>query len=115
MEMQKHTIVVTGNEYLWLFGSVDEYSFAAKVYDEASVHAIDGGRVAKLGLYADECEVVNYERGWDKYPSDTDLEDTMEALLRFLASVPKWKHWREIQRNQPYIVELPKRKKEVIE
>ena len=105
---------MTGNEFLWLFGQVDGYAFAAKVYDDSSTFGIDNGRVSKLGLYQGDREVVDYERGWCKYPGDTDLEDTMEALLLFLAKVPLWEHWSEIRRNVPHIIELKERKRTVI-
>ena len=107
--MKEHKIVISGCESLWLLGSVDEYSFAAKVYDVDSIFGIDNGRVCKLSLSNGDEEVVNYDRGWDLYPSNTDLEDTMEALLRFLANIPEWENWYRIQRNKPYTISLPVR------
>lgn len=45
----------------WVEGYADNTFFQAKLYDEPSVHGIDGGRVSKLYI----TDGVNYDRGWE--------------------------------------------------
>ena len=43
-----------------------------KAYDEGSEYGINGGRISKLTIKIDGETVVNYDRGWDIKPDETD-------------------------------------------
>lgn len=56
----------------------------AKVYDEGSEYGINGGKISKLTIKIDGVTVVNYDRGWDVKPDESD-EATMIAYSICLA------------------------------
>ena len=82
---------------LWMRGRIlteyGDYEFTAKVYDEGSGYGINNGRVSKLELKDFEGNiVVNYDRGWDIYPSDNGFVlDVLEGVVGFLEEAPKIK------------------------
>ena len=43
-----------------------------KAYDEGSVYGIDEGRISKLRITIDGETVVNYDRGWDIEPDESN-------------------------------------------
>jgi hypothetical protein len=52
----------------WVWGSIDDYTFEAKIFATGSGFGIDGGRISKLCVKKDGKYVVNYDRGWDVHP-----------------------------------------------
>ena len=87
-----YTIQVFHQTGFWVLGTINEFSFEAKVYDTGSNFGIDNGRVSKLTISSEHSsrEVVGYERGWETYPETRELEDMMEALLRFCEGLPPY-------------------------
>lgn len=80
----------------WVEGIVDsgEYSFISKLYDEESTYGINDGRVSKLAISKgakwtgfDNC-VVNYDRGWDIEPTDTEVSSVFDRVVGFLEDAP---------------------------
>ena len=74
---------------VWVSGSVGGYAYEASVYDEPSRFGINEGRVSKLWVWtADrQDELLAYDRGWDKEPSEAHRE-LYEALLNHLETLP---------------------------
>lgn len=70
---------------MWKEGSIKVNSsifhYTMKQFDEGSKWGIDGGRISKLNIKRGGVEVVNYDRGWDKKPSDPDAQLAMEIIL----------------------------------
>jgi hypothetical protein len=78
----------------WVSGIVNngEYTFSSKLFDEGSVHGIDGGRVSKLTIREGtgwNNVIVNYDRGWDVEPEDEYEREIYESVLIFLENAPK--------------------------
>ena len=46
--------------------------YNVKSYDEGSEFGINGGRISKLWIKIDNKVVVNYDRGWDVKPDESD-------------------------------------------
>jgi len=72
----------------WLEGKIDGFLFQAKVYDIGSQYGIDNGRVSKLTIWAADRHpgdaIINYDRGWDKSPSEGWQQELLQALLAYL-------------------------------
>jgi hypothetical protein len=70
---------------MWSEGSMKVYNsifhYWVKHFDEGSQYGIDGGRISKLMLKRDGKVVVNYDRGWDVEPSDTDAALAKDILV----------------------------------
>ena len=95
--MAEYKITVKHAYVNWMIGHIDDFEFEAKVYDEGSQFGIDNGRVSKLGVYRDNPrgEVISYDRGWDTYPATPELEDLLDALLRFFKFLPAMDIWKQ--------------------
>lgn len=95
--MAEYTITVRHVHINWIIGCIDDFDFEAKVYDEGSQFGIDGGRVSKLGVYQAEPkgELIGYDRGWETYPATPELENLLEALLKFCDSLPAQNSWQK--------------------
>ena len=57
------------------------FHYWIKQWDVGSKYGIDGGRISKLTIKRGGVEVVNYDRGWDKKPSDPDTQLALEIIL----------------------------------
>lgn len=70
---------------MWKEGSIrvngSIFHYWIKQWDEGSKFGIEGGRISKLTIKRDGVAVVNYDRGWDKKPSDPDVQLAMEIIL----------------------------------
>lgn len=99
--MVDHIISVHTEDGIWLLGTVDDYSFWAKVCDEASGFGIDCGRVVKLHICSknNSGEIAAFERGWDKYPTSRHKGLT-QAVIRFCESLPEQDVWRHSFRHE---------------
>ena len=67
----------------WTCGSIGEFGFEIKHYQNPSRYGIDGGRISKLYLYwkgTYGC-VAHYERGWDKVPHFRAAQDAIDTLV----------------------------------
>lgn len=66
------------------------YKVTAKLFDEESVFGIDNGRISKLTVRSekDDEEIINYDRGWDKYPRDQKLLSMLKRLIKELNELP---------------------------
>ena len=92
--MIDHTVTAYTKDGIWLFGTVDEYPYQAKVCDEPSGFGIDYGRVIKLHAFKGRGqEIFAFERGWDKYPRGA-YKGLCQALVRFCESLPVQDIWR---------------------
>jgi hypothetical protein len=76
----------------WINGTIGEYNFTAKHFDEVSDFGINGGRVSKLevwkGKYNFNNVLFNYDRGWDQEPETDELKNVLAELLKHLESLP---------------------------
>ena len=70
---------------MWKEGTLEigasVFTYCIKVYGEGSDYGIDEGRISKLMLKCDGKVVVNYDRGWDVEPSDTDAALAKDILI----------------------------------
>lgn len=59
------------------------YTFMAKISDEPSEFGIDEGKVFKLSIVrkGEDEEIVVYDRGWEVYPEDNDVEEVIDVVL----------------------------------
>lgn len=74
----------------WRSGTVEAggelFDYKAKVYDEGSVHGIDGGRVSKLIVKGHSSDtwsrpLLSYDRGWDVEPRDSVAREALGAII----------------------------------
>lgn len=82
----------------WVSGSVGEYTFEAKLFDDPSSFGINHGRISKLSIYNDQSRqekkdflaacIVNYDRGWDIKPSKAH-KAYYAAVMALLESTPR--------------------------
>lgn len=82
----------------WVKGTVGQYNFEAKLFDEGSAFGIKKGRVSKLAIWDDKVRfakqdffaacVVNYDRGWDIKPSKEN-EPFFNSVMELLENAPK--------------------------
>lgn len=82
------------NSTNWIKGTIGDYKFIAKHFDEGSFYGINTGRVSKLEIW--KCEqynfnnvLVNYDRGWDIEPETDELKEVLNELLNYLEALPK--------------------------
>lgn len=77
----------------WVEGTVEEYIFQAKFYDEPSIYGINSGRVSKLTIWPKETNwttnILNYDRGWDHEPETVHDKEIFKKVLGFLENSPK--------------------------
>lgn len=86
------------NADAWVDGTVGQYRFQAKLFDEGSTFGINNGRVSKLAIWDEEIRqekqnffagcIVNYDRGWDIKPKKT-LKPFYDAVMSLLETAPK--------------------------
>ena len=80
-------------EDYWIHGTVGDFKFEAKMFDEGSVYGIDHGRVSKLwmvrALPNNGREIVSYERGWDVRPKSPEAKAAFSELMGKLKNLPK--------------------------
>ena len=93
--MGKHSIVITKIIRNWVIGEIDGMQFEAKVYDIPSEFGIDDGKVCKLSVCRDKDngEIIAYERGWEKYPTDK-YEYLLDAILEYCKQLPPANEWQ---------------------
>ena len=70
---------------LWKRGTVDGFTYEAKVYDEGSEFGIDGGRISKLTVYTGCGVGANYDRGWDMEPLDVMSRTAVKKICEMYA------------------------------
>ena len=66
---------------MWTTGRLNGYNYQIKHFSEGSVFGIDEGKISKLHISKDGRTVVNYERGWDIEPVDSEARAVYETLL----------------------------------
>lgn len=51
---------------------MDGFDYWIKRYEQGSVYGIAGGRISKLTIrkHGQDCDLCNYDRGWDMEPAD---------------------------------------------
>lgn len=81
----KGGVKITGNvDDYWQTGTVGDYKFEAKVYDEGSDYGIDAGRISKLQVKdKDNKTVAAYDRGWDVKPTDARAEKAVYDIKQY--------------------------------
>lgn len=57
----------------WCKVRIDGLRCVAKVFDEASVYGINGGRISKLSIKDGDREVYNFDRGLDFCKIDSSV------------------------------------------
>lgn len=62
-------------------GEYATYKYWIKYFDEPSEYGIDGGRISKLEITADDMVVCNYDRGWDIKPTTLHAKNALAILL----------------------------------
>jgi len=82
----------------WVSGTIGEWTFSSKLFDEPSTFGINDGRVSKLSIYNDKLRlekqdffasaIVNYDRGWDIEPKEEHLP-VFNAVMELLENAPK--------------------------
>jgi hypothetical protein len=82
----------------WVSGTVGEYTFEAKLFDDPSTYGINNGRISKLSIYNDQKRIenrdffaaciVNYDRGWDIKPTK-ESRPYYKAVLKLLELTPR--------------------------
>lgn len=82
----------------WVSGTVGDYTFEAKLFDDPSTYGINNGRVSKLSIYSEKKRIetgnffaaciVNYDRGWDIKPSKEN-RPYFKAVMRLLELTPR--------------------------
>lgn len=69
----------------WVKGhGSNKVTFSARVFDKGSVYGIDNGRVSKLFICKDNKIIVNYDRGWDVKPENTEHQAIYKAVMNKL-------------------------------
>lgn len=90
-----HFIAAKAKESGWIDGKIDEFRFQAKVFDVGSKFGINSGRVSKLAIWDQQRHsVTNYDRGWDVKPNNAEQKDILQALLKYLETLPTWENLR---------------------
>lgn len=82
----------------WVEGTVAEFRFQSKLFDEGSSHGINNGRVSKLGIWNEKISqekgdffagcIVNYDRGWDIKPTNEN-KIYFDVVMELLENSPK--------------------------
>lgn len=102
--MEDHIISAYTKDGIWLVGTVDEYSFQAKVCDTGSDSGIGHGRVIKLHAYKSRKQkIFAYERGWSMYPANAH-KDLCRAVIGFCESLPAQDIWRKTFREERWFL-----------
>lgn len=82
----------------WVKGTVGDYTFEAKLFDNGSTYGINNGRISKLSIYNDgervakrnffAAYIVNYDRGWDIKPTK-EAKPYFKAVIELLEATPR--------------------------
>lgn len=75
MEISKRT------KHGWVIGKVENVTFEAVVYDEASEFGINDGKVSKLFVKQAGKMVAQYDRRWEIKPKDMNIVSQIVAKL----------------------------------
>ena len=67
---------------MWSEGTIGEYKYWVKHYDEGSDYGIDEGRISKLTIRKGGRELYNYDRGLDFDNLDKGGKAVYADLLR---------------------------------
>ncbi len=68
---------------MYISGTVEGYTYSAKVFDKASSMGINEGRISKLTIKKDSKIICHYDRGWDVKPSTAeDKKATKKAIAQ---------------------------------
>ena len=67
---------------MWKKGTVDGYTYYAKVYEEGSEYGIKNGRISKLEIRKDGTILYNYDRGLDFNRLDADGKAAYRKILK---------------------------------
>ena len=67
---------------MWTTGKLDGYDYQIKHFSEGSIYGINEGRISKIHIFKDGRTVVNYDRGWDIEPVNSEARAVYEALLK---------------------------------
>ena len=69
---------------MWTEGTINGYKFWVKHFEEGSEHGINGGRISKLTIrkVGESKDLVNYDRGWDVEPADTEVRSVYYEILK---------------------------------
>ena len=94
-------MTVTGFDDGWTLGNVmvnnKRVRYAIKNVPKKSQFGIDKGCISKMGIDRNGQTLVNYERGWDIKPVETDVKMAYKALLKLFNDtmpedcLPYWK------------------------
>ncbi len=68
---------------MWIQGTIGDYDFYIKYYDEPSRFGISEGRISKLEIRKDGKTLANYDRGWDIEPTAEIIEVYNELLAKY--------------------------------
>ena len=95
------SVTVTGFDDGWTLGNVmvnnKRFHYAIKNFPEPSQFGINKGCISKMGIDRNGQTLVNYERGWDVKPAETDVKMAYKALLELFNDtmpedcLPYWK------------------------
>lgn len=95
------SVTVTGFDDGWTLGNVmvnnKRFRYVIKNFPEKSQFGIDKGCISKMGIDRNGQTLVNYERGWDVKPVETDVKMAYKALLELFNDtmpedcLPYWK------------------------
>jgi len=66
---------------MWTRGSIGEFNYSVKHFEEGSEFGINGGRISKLEIRRNGKTVVNYDRGWDIHPKEAETNNLYMAIL----------------------------------
>ena len=67
---------------MWTRGTIGEYKYWIKHYEEGSEYGINGGRISKIEIRRNGKTIVNYDRGWDIRPTDKEDKAFYNGLLK---------------------------------
>jgi len=72
------------SEGIILADSGTKYKYWVKHFEEGSEYGINGGRVSKLTIrkVGEAKDLVNYDRGWDVRPKDTEVKAVYKIILK---------------------------------
>jgi hypothetical protein len=77
----------------WVTGTVGDYDFEAKVFNEPSKRGINKGKVVQLSIYNNDLQsptfrtcIIDYDKKWIKKPTKTD-KPYYDAVMELLAEV----------------------------
>jgi len=72
-------------------GTVNEYEFSAKHFDELSEYkyGINNGRTSKLSIIKDDNVIIHYDRGWDMEPQTVKQKEIVNTIVDYLETLPK--------------------------